>query len=56
MKKKNEGPYTVEREFLGKLSAEELLGRIIQAHTTYKKEETPPVRPIKSSPHSKKIE
>ncbi len=42
MKKKNEGHYTVEREFLGKLSAEELLGRIIQAHTTYKKEETPP--------------
>ncbi len=36
MKKENQEsiPYTIEREFLGKITAEELLSRIIRAHIT----------------------
>lgn len=32
MKKKEREPFTVEREFLGKVSIQELIARIIKSH------------------------
>ncbi len=43
MGKKESVPYTVERHFLSKLSAEELLIRIIKSHLNEKNKKGPSV-------------